>query len=371
MQVTIKEVISKSDLKKFIKFPHKLYKDNKQYVPQLDSQEYKILTQSPSLEYCTIKKWMAYSPDGEIIGRIAAILNPRANECHSYKRLRFGWFDFIDDKDVAKALMNTAEEWGRSMGLTEIHGPLGYNTWNRQGMMIEGFENTPPVNCLYNYPYYPTFMDDMGFVKEVDWIQVRLEISQGVPDKLVRIHDLLLEKYGLSYLEVKNLKDRKDLIKSFFEGYNESFKAVDNFIPLTEKEIDDIVKNYFPLLRQELSCFIMDKDNNVAAFSVCFPSMSKAFQKAKGKLFPFGWYHLYKAFNNYDTIDFMMSGAFPEWQSKGLSSMYHTYMDRSLKGREVKYGITNPQGDTNSAYKVWGRYTFEPYMRRRCYIKPL
>ncbi len=371
MQLEIREVKSSSDLKKFIGFPHKLYKGNAQYVPQLDSQERKILIDSPSLEYCKIKMWLAFDSSNDVVGRIAAIHNPRANEFHSYKRLRFGWYDFVDNAEVAEALMKRAEEWGRELGLTEIHGPLGYNTWNRQGMMIEGFENTPPVNCIYNYPYYPNYMDRMGFEKEVDWIQVRLEISQGVPDKLVRIHDMLIERHGLRYLNVKDLKKEGNVVKSFFEGYNETFKSVDNFIPLTEKEMDDIVKNYFPLLRPELSSFIVDKNNNIAAFGVCFPSLSEAFKKAKGRLFPFGWFHIYRAFNHYSTIDFMMSGAAPEWQSKGLSSMYHTYMDRMLKGRDVRYGITNPQADTNSAYKVWERYTFEPYMKRRCYLKSI
>ncbi len=371
MQIVIKEVSGRSDLNKFIRFPHKLYKNSKQYVPQLDSQERGVLTKSPSLEYCTIKMWLALSDNNEVVGRIAGIINPRSNEVHKNKRVRFGWLDFIDNPEVANKLMNAAIEWGKSLGMDEIQGPLGYNTWNRQGMLIEGFENTPPVNCIYNYPYYNDYLTGMGFVKDFDWIQLKLDASQKVPEKMVRIHDMIMEKHNLRYLDMKKLKNRDEVIKSFFDEYNETFRNVENFVPLTDLEVKDISDHYFPMLRPELTSFIMDDEDKVAAFSVCFPSLSEAFKKAKGRLFPFGWYHIMKAYRNYDTLDFMMSGASKKWQSKGLSSLYHVYMERSLEGRDVKWGITNPQSEHNSAYKVWERYKNEPFMRRRCYLKKI
>lgn len=371
MQISIKEVSGKTELKKFIKFPHKLYKDSKQYVPQLDSQEKNILTKSHSLEYCNLKMWLAYSSDNKIVGRIAGIINPKANEIHNTSRVRFGWFDFIEDSQVAEKLMNKVIEWGKEMGMDEVNGPLGFNTWNRQGMLVEGYENTPPVNCLYNYSYYNDIMGVMGFEKEFDWIQLKLDASQKVPEKMVRIHDMIMEKYKLHYLDIKKMTNREEILKSFFEEYNETFKSVENFVPLSDAEIKDIADHYFPMLKPELTSFIMDDQDNVAAFSVCFPSLSEAFKKAKGKLFPFGWYHIMKAYKKYDTLDFMMSGASKKWQSKGLSSLYHVYMERSLAGRDVRWGITNPQSEHNSAYKVWERYNSEPFMRRRCYLKKI
>ena len=170
MGFNIKEVMTSGEIKRFIKFPHKLYRNNKQYVPVLDSDEYKTLTASPSLEYCKIRMWVAVSDSGEIIGRIAGIYNPRSNEFQNEQRVRFGWFDFIDDKSVAKALLEKVSEWGKDLGMKEMHGPLGYNTWNRQGMLTEGFENLPPVNCLYNFPYYSTIMDQLGMEKQFDWV---------------------------------------------------------------------------------------------------------------------------------------------------------------------------------------------------------
>jgi len=369
MNITIKEVVSSSDVARFIKFPHKLYKGNKQYVPVLNSDELSILTKSPSLDYCTLKMWLAYDSKGEITGRIAAILNPRSNEFHSQKRLRFGWFDFIEDIDVAKALIDKAVAWGKETGMDEIHGPLGYNTWNRQGMLVEGFENVPPINCLYNYPYYPEFMEKLGFEKQIDWMQIKLKADSGVDPRLHKINDLLIEKFGLKILDLKEIKNRKDLVDKFFASYNESFRDIPNFVPLTEKEIKQIGDEYFPKLRPELTSLIVDRNDNIAAFGICFPSLSEAFQKAKGRLFPFGIFHILRAMKHYNTIDFMLLGAAPEWQKKGISSVFHTHLATSFQKIGVVSGITNPQAEKNLAQKVWERYQYEPYMRRRCYIK--
>lgn len=367
MEFKIREVVTSAHIRKFIKFPHKLYSSNKQYVPVLDSDEFKILTASPSLEYCKIKMWVAVSNENTIVGRIAGIYNPRSNEIHNEKKIRFGWFDFIEDKEVASALLQKVSEWGKEFGMNQMHGPLGYNTWSRQGMLIEGFENVPPINCLYNYPYYPRIMEELGIGKQVDWVQVKIEANAGVPDKLRRINEMLLEKYELRIIDIKELKGNKKLLDSFFEGYNQSFKKIDNFVPLSKAEADEIIKEYFPKLRKELTSIIVDKDNNLAAFGICFPNLSKSFQKAKGKLFPFGMFHIMKEFKNYDTIDLMLLGASPKWQNKGISSIYHTHIASNLESGKIKYAISNPQAESNSAYKVWSRYSHEPYMKRRCY----
>ncbi len=369
MQIEIREAKTSSQIKKFVRFPHKLYKDSKQYVPVLDSDEIETLTNSPSLEYCRIKMWLAYSLDNKIVGRIAGILNPRANDFQQYKRVRFGWFDFIDDLEIAKALLSKVVEWGKAEGMTEIHGPLGYNTWNRQGMLIEGFENTPPSNCLYNYEYYPKIMDKLGYSKQVDWIQIKITANVGVPDKLKRINELLIEKYNLKVLDLKELKSIDNLIEGFFKSYNQSFKRIENFAPLTPKEIQYIGKAYFPKLRPELTSIVADENGDIAAFGICFPNLSESFKKANGRLFPFGWYHLMRGFKKYDSIDLMMMGAAPEWQKKGISSVLHTYLATIFKELDIKYAITNPQAEDNSATKVWERYEHFPFMRRRCYIQ--
>jgi GNAT superfamily N-acetyltransferase len=371
MQIEVKEIHSLADIKKFVKFPHKLYKNNSSYVPVLDSGELNTLTKSPSLDYCKIRMWLAYSSEGEIVGRVAGILNPRVNEFQGTSRIRFGWFDFVEDPEVARALLNKVEEWGREENMAEIHGPLGYNTWNRQGILIEGFENTPPSNCLYNYPYYPQFMNELNFSKQVDWIQIKLIANVGVPEKLKRLNELLLKKYNLKVLDVKRFKNNEKMLLDFFKSYNESFREIDNFAPLTVAEVQKIGREYIPMLKPELTCILVDENNSIAAFAVCFPSLSEALKKAKGRLYPFGFRHLLRSFRKYDSIDLMLLGAAPEWQNKGISSIIHTYLATRFKELNLKYAITNPQAEDNSVYKVWEMYEHEPFMKRRCYIKSL
>ena len=370
MDIQIKEVINKQDMRRFVDFPAKLYRGNDFYVPALRIDEMKTLSGSPSLAYCSMKMWLAYK-DGQVAGRIAGIINPRANDLFNQTRIRFGWFDFIEEINVAKALLDQVAAWGKSMSMTQMHGPLGFNTWNRQGMLISGFEEIPPINCLYNYPYYPRFMELLGFEKENDWVQYEMNASQDIPDKVKRINKLILEKYNLRIFDFKNKKMLQLLAGKFFDTYNESFKSVHNFIPLTIDEINSGASLYLRLIRKELTCFVLDTDNNVVAFAICFPSLSKGFQKAKGRLFPFGWFHIIKSYIWYDSIDLMLNGAHPNWQKKGLSSIYHVYLNEAFIKRKIKIGISNPQVDTNVAANVWGSYENREFMRRRCFIRSL
>lgn len=373
MAITIKEVTTAKELKAFYQFQNKLYKDCDAYVPTLDMDQKASLTNDPALEYCTRKMWLAYK-ENKVVGRIQAIVNPRYNEFYHTKRGRFGWYDFINDLEVAKALMDTASKWLKQQGMEVIHGPLAYNTLGRQGMLISGFENTPPTNCLYNYPYYPQFMEKMGFEKECDWIQYKLNASQATPEKLTRLADILMQRYNLRLLDITKIKgqERDVLIDKFFKIYNECFKAVHNFIPLTPSEIKKTGSAYFKLLKPELTCLVVDENNDVAAFGLCLPSLSEAFKKAKGKVFPFGWYHILKGYKRYNTIDLMMVGSSPAWALKGLSAIYHAQLSSNFQKYKIAHAITNPQIDTNTAaIKVWESYDHEEFMRRRCWCRPL
>lgn len=367
----IVEVTDKKNLKKFIKFPLKLYKNCKQYVPDLYTDQVASLTKTPSLEYCKLKMWLVMEGD-EVVGRIAGIINPRYNEIYSTKRARFNWVDFVERYEVAELLFRTAEEWAKSEGMTEIHGPLSYNTWGKQGMLIEGYENVPQMNCIYNYPYYKEFTERYGFVKEVDWIQYQLPAMQYPSEKIYRINNMLLERYPLRIVSLKEAKKRGGLIERFFKNYNETFKNVFNFVPLTEKEILELGNTYIRLLKPELTCFVMDDQDRIAAFGICFPSLSKAFQRAKGRLLPFGWYHIVRAYFRYDQIDLMMVGADPHWQSKGVSAIYHVKLSENFRERGIKSAISNPVIESNSARKVWDTYEVrEDHMLRRSYIKSI
>ena len=373
MQIVVKEVETKRDLKNFYQFQNKLYKNSKEYVPTLDIDQKNSLTKDPALDYCTNKMWLAYKGE-RVVGRIMAIINPRYNELYNLRRGRFGWFDFENDIEIAKALTDTAAQWLKSQGMTHMHGPLAYNTMGRQGMLVSGFENTPPVNCLYNYPYYVEFMEKLGFEKECDWVQYKLNASQGAPEKLNRMADILMRRYNLRFLDIRkiNKEQWRKLSENFFKVYNECFKAVHNFIPLTRHEVDAVGSHYLKLLRPELTCIVVDENDEIATFGLCFPSTSEGFKKAKGKLFPFGWYHILKEYRHYKTIDLMMVGSAPAWNSKGLSAIYHSHLAASFREHHIACAITNPQIETNTAaVKVWESYDHQEFMRRRCFIRPI
>jgi len=365
----IREITTRKELRRFCRFPLRLYKNCPQYVPTLVFDEVNSIFDSPCMSYCKRKILIACDQKGQIAGRIVGIINPRANELYNYKRVRFGWFDVIEDFEVARALIDAITAWGRSQGMDQIHGPLGYNTWYKQGMLVEGFENIPQFNCIYNYAYYPGFLEKLGFMKEVDWLQYIMPAKQPIPDKVERLNDVILKRYNLHLLKWKSPKDFQPYLDDFFKMYNRSFMAVYNFIPLTPEEIKANAGFYMKLITPSLSSFVMDENNQVVAFSICFPSLSKALQKARGYLFPFGWFHLLKAFLFYKDIDLMLNGAHPEWKGRGLSSIYHYKTNHTAIKRNLRWAVTNPQIESNHAIDVWKEYDTRLYMRRRCYIR--
>ena len=367
----LQEVTSRRQLRRFVRFPDSLYKGCPQYVPALHMDQMRTLTKDAALEYCTHKMWLV-TEGKKVLGRICAMINPHYNERYNKKCVRFGWFDCVNDAKVAKMLLEAAEKWGKEQGMEKIHGPLFFNTLGKQGMLVEGYENVPPFNCIYNYPYYNEFVEGYGFEKECDWVQYRMHSQLGVPDKAKRVAKIVMERYNLHFGSLSKLKKDKALVRKFFEVYNDSFAtSVANFIPLTEKEIDEEAASVMPFITDKASCLLLDEHNEIVAFGISFPSISQALQKAKGRLFPFGWWHLLRAMRNYETTDLMVNGAAPEWQNKGVSAVYYEKMADKAKVIGNRWAISNPQIESNSAVNIWNSYEHEPFMRRRCYIKTI
>ena len=365
------EVRTRKDLDRFISFPDELYRSCPQYVPALHSDQRKSLTRVSTLSYCCRKMWMVLD-GGKVVGRICGMMNPRYNALYGKRRARFGWFDTIDDPEVARLLLGAAEDWARGLGMNEIHGPLYYNTLGKQGMLIEGFGNIPPFNCIYNYPYYKDLVEALGFEKECDWVQYRLDAGQGVPEKARRVADLVMQRYKLHFGSFDRLKKDKAMVREFFRVYNESFSdSVHNFIPFTPEEIEEEAAGAIPFISDKASSILFDEDGGIVAFGVSFPSISRALQKARGRLFPFGWIHLLRALGDYETTDLMINGAVPEWQNKGVSAVYYREMAEKAKRIGNKFAITNPQIETNSAVNIWNSYDRELFLRRRCYSKKI
>lgn len=368
----VREVRSRKDLKKFILFPDELYKGCDCYVPPLhDGQEHELM-HSASLEYCTRKMWLAEDADGKVAGRICAIINPRYNERYGMKRVRFGWFDLINDIEVARLLTGAAESWALSQGMEEIHGPLQYTTMGRQGMLVEGFDKLAPFSCLYNYPYYVDLVSRLGFEKECDWVQYRMPAGQGVDEKMKNIAARMLDRYHIRAADFDKLKKDRSYFKKFFDAYNSAFDGhVYNFVPFTDAEIEEEIDNILQMLDRKLCCVLLDEDDEVAAFGIAMVSLSGAMRKAKGRLFPFGWYHVLKAKKDYRNIDLLLNGAAPKWQKTGISSVFHGIMAGQFQDCGAEWAIANPQIETNTAVNVWERYESELWLRRRCWVKKI
>ena len=365
------EVNDAKDIIRFVRFPDNLYKGCPQYVPALHTQEVRNLTKDAALEYCVHKMWMALD-GGKVVGRICAMINPRYNERYGKKCVRFGWFDTIKDIKVARLLIETAEAWAKEQGMDTIHGPLYYNTLGKQGMLVEGYENIPPFNCLYNFPYYNDFMEQLGFEKECDWVQYKMVANHGVPEKARRVAKIVEDRYNLHFGSLDKLKKNPEMVHKFFRLYSDSFaETVYNFITFTDAEIEQEAKDSMPYINDKASCLLLDEHDEIVAFGISFPTISKALQKAKGKLFPFGWFHLLRAMHNFETTDLMINGAVPEWQNKGVSAVYYKEMADKAIHVGMRWAISNPQIESNSAVNIWNSYEHEPFMRRRCYIKKI
>lgn len=368
----LQEVITRRDLRAFVRFPDVLYKGCPQYVPALHSDQMRTLTKDAALEYCTHKMWLVRE-GREVLGRICAMINPHYNERYGKKCVRFGWFDCVNNVEVARMLFEAAEKWGKEQGMEMIHGPLFFNTLGKQGMLVEGFDNVPPFNCIYNYPYYNELVQGYGFEKECDWVQYRMQSQLGVPEKAKRVAKLVMERYNLHFGSLDVLKKDKALVRKFFHIYSESFKDnVYNFIPFTDAEIEQEARTVLPFVNDRDSVIVLDENEEIVAFGICTPSISRALQKARGRLFPFGWWHLIRARNDFSLMDLMINGAVPEWQNRGVSSIY--YQKMAEKAVQYNYGdsISNPQIESNSAANIWNAYPGHTlYMRRRCYIKDI
>ena len=365
--ISIKEVKSKKEFKQFIRYPRRLYKNCPYYVPSLEGDEYKTLTEHPALSFCDLRLWIAIK-DGKIAGRIGGIINHRYNELKNKKRIRFGWFDVDNDIEVAKALIETVENWGKEANLLEISGPSRYSNMEKQGMLVDGFDVLTTMSSDYNYPYYPIFMDKLGYKKEEDYLQMEVEVKE-IPESIKRMSNLLSERYGIKVKEFKNKEEVASYAKQFFEALNKSFVNIYNFIPLTDSEIEYVIKSNFSMVDKDLMVVLVDKNERLVGFSLSIPSMSKAFRKAKGKLFPFGWYHILKAFKKNDTVDLYLTGLLPEWSGRGIHALYHYQLHQNFLNKGYKYAITTQQLESGKAYRVWERYGGKIITRRRTYVK--
>lgn len=372
--VEIKEVKSKRDFKKFVKFPVTLYKDSVFYVPPMEQDEFNLTNpkKNASFEESEAVYFLAYR-DGKIVGRIAGIISHAYNEKNHAKRARFSRFDLIDDAEVAKALFDAVENWARSKGMLDIHGPLGFNDLEREGLMVYGFNTIGTFQGSCNAEYYQKHVEANGYKPDAKWVEWRIPTPEKVPDKLVRAADVISRRYG--FYEGK-FKNKKEIIDGygykFFELLDECFAPLYGTIPFSKKLVDQTIGLFNLVINPDYVSIIFDKDGEMAGFGVGYPSLAKAMQKCKGRLLPFGWIGLLKAIQKPESLELGLIAVKPKYQNHGVTALIiKNMLDRFIK-HGIKYADTGSQLETNVAViNALDMFDRELVRRKTCYLKSL
>ena len=375
--VEIREVKSRSELKQFIQFYYDLYRGCDCAVPFLYFDEIATLRsdKNPSFECCEAQYFLAYK-DGKIVGRVAAIINRRANERWNCHQVRFGWFDFIDDLEVSTALLKAVEDWGRERGMVEMAGPLGFIDTDREGMLVEGFDQLASMYVNYNYPYYPRHIEQMsGFKKDNDYVECKVKVPEIVPEKFVKVTDMVRRRYGLKVHKFT----RHELIeegygRNVFDLLNAPYADLYGFSQLSDRQIDKLVNDYIKIADLNLVTAIMDAEKMVG-FGITFPSFSRALQKTRdGRLFPFGWWHVLKILKWHKTpiVDLLLIGVLPEYRAKGANALIFNDLIPYFQQYNFEYAETGPMMETNEGVlSQWQYLEATVHRRHRCYRKLL
>ncbi len=372
--VEIVEVQSKKDLWRWVRFPNKLYKDNKFFVPFLENDEFDTFSGSveknPAYAFCETRLFLAYK-DGRIVGRIAGLINHAYNKKWGKNAIRFTRFDFIDDYEVSAALFDKVVAWAKERDFTEIMGPIGFTDVDHEGMLVEGFEKLNMSITFYNHPYYVEHMERLGLVKDIDWIEYKITVPSEVNPTLERISDRLLNTRGF---QVVTYKERKALYTDALEAFkviDVAFSKLYGTVPLTPEYIKSLVDGYIPLVNLDYICAVKNADGAIVGFGVLVPSIAKALKRSNGKMFPLGIVRMLRALRGKnDTLEMYFVAVSPEYQMHGLPAIIITTLLKKLIEKKIRYCETGPMLETNAAVQsLWKTFEREQHKRRRCYIK--
>ncbi len=367
--IKVKQVLNSSDLELFIKFPMELYKGNPYYVPPLINEEKSIWVkeENPALQYSEAAQFLAYKGKN-IVGRIAVMINHKEEKELGIRKVRFGWLDFIDDIEVSKSLINTAIEYAKSKGISKIEGPMGFTNLDKAGMLTKGFDKLATMIGIYNFDYYPKHMEQLGLVKEKEWVEFEINFPDTLPDKVEKFSNLIAEKYELELVKFKSKKDILPLVEPMFKLLDDTYKHLSTYTPITQEQIKHYKEKYFKFIDKDYIVCIKDKYGSLISFAITMPSYSKALQKAKGKLFPFGWWHLLNAGKKNDRANFYLIGIHPQYQKRGITAIIFKEIYETFKKKGVKFLETNPELEENASIQaLWQDYHPTNHKRRRTY----
>lgn len=372
MDITIKEVKTQRDLRKFVHFPNELYKDNPYYVPQIESMDRDTLTPSKNhaFEVCEGKYWLAFDENGRVVGRVAGIINRRYNRKVKERICRFGWIDFIDNRDVSEALMRVVEIYAHGKGMNIVSGPTGFLEFDPAGVLVEGFDQLPTAYGKYNAPYYRNHLLALGYRKEVDFVEYRILVPEVIPDRYARMAKIVSEKYSLHQAPLLKHSDIKPYIDGIFQCMNAAYSKIHGFSELTPGQCKDLKKQFLSNVNVDYLSIILDTENKVVGFGVAMPSLSKAMQKAKGSLLPFGFVHIMDALKHNDTLDLLLIAIDERYQNKGVNAMIFDKFAQGITKNGIKYiESTRELEDNTDVQNLWRLFNHTIHKRARVYRK--
>ena len=372
--VTIKEVVTKKDIKTFVRFPHSLYKGNPYYVPPFEADEVNRFNpkKNESYDECEVKCFLAYR-DEKVLGRIAAIIQKSFNEKSNSKRCRFSRFDAIDDKEVSEALFGAVENFAKEKGMDIIHGPLGYNDLDREGLLIEGFDQLSTFEEQYNHPYYQKLVENSGFDKDTDWYEFRLFAPKEKDPRIERLSSAVLKRYKLRVHTPKNLKEVVDNYKDqFFAVVDAAYGPLYGTVPFTDKVKDAIIEQFKMILKGKFMKLLFDENDRLVALGIVLPSLSESINKTKGRLFPFGWIRVLHQINHPKHIDLALIALLPEYQNKGINAVILHELINGMVDNGIEYAETNLMLEDNTRIQhQWESFEYIMHKKRRAFVKYL
>ncbi len=371
--VEIVEVKSRRDLKRFIAFPHQLYRGNPNWVPPLTFDELNTLSRNknPAFAFCRARYWLALK-DGQVAGRIAGIINDRYIRESGKKYARFGWIDFINDEAVSAALLGTVETWARENNLDAVHGPLGFCDLDKEGMLIDGYNELSMFITLYHFPYYPQHLERLGYDKATDWLEYEIKVPAKIPERIEKLNMLIEKRLNLTVVRANRKKVFMPYASAIFALLNDAYKELYGFVALSDDQVQWYIRQYFSVINPDYLRVVLDQNENLVAFGIAIPSLAKASQKAKGRLFPFGFTHILRAMQKNDRLELLLIAVRKDYQGKGVNVLLLNDINKAAITNGLSYAETGPELETNKdVQSLWKYYETRQHKRRRCYIKSL
>ncbi len=369
-EITIVPVKTRRDLRRFARFNVQLYRNHPYAVPDLiqDTKNSFIPSRNAAFEFCQAQTFLALM-DGKVVGRVAAIINTKANQAWNVRTVRFGWIDFIDDIRVSEALLDAVAAWGKERGMDRLEGPFGFTDFDPEGMLTQGFDRIGTMATIYNYPYYPEHMEKLGFKPSAVWSERHIPYND-VPEKMGRLSKVVLDRYNLHIAKLEHSKNTEARIYAhkLFHLVNESFAPLYGYSAFSDKQIDDFARRYVPLLDKRLAVFVLDSNDQLVAGALSMSSIARALQKAQGRLFPFGWWHIIKAlkWRHTETLEMLFVAVKPEYQNKGVSAIPFSVLTKSATDMGFTLGETNPELDDNiKIQSQWSYFKGVEVVRKR------